>query len=178
MDKSSFDTAPVPLKVELSITINTHKNMTVNIYGKPQRTFHGNQYVGRTWRMTKTILSGTWIGIKEIVHNPGKVALAMLVLGSFAAFTISAQPHLLSIKSAWADLTTDEEVKYVREVVETSVDEDPVIILEKIARCESGGKQFYANGTLVKRINTDGSIDPASTKLTTKGTNTSPPNLE
>jgi hypothetical protein len=91
-------------------------------------------------------------------HNPGKVLLAILVLGqSFAAFTISAQPHLLSIQSAWADLTSTDEVKYVREVVE--VEEEPAVILEKIARCESGGTQFKKDGTLIKRVNNDGSID-------------------
>ena len=124
------------------------------------RKFYGNQYIGNTWRTFKLVLSGTWIGIKEMVRNPGKVALAILVLGqSFAAFTISAQPHLLSIQSAWADLTSTDETKYVREVVIETPTEESVVILEKIAKCESGGKQFYPNGTLVKRINNDGSID-------------------
>ena len=123
------------------------------------RKFYGNQYIGKTWRTTKLIAVGTWIGIKEMFHNPGKVALAILVLGqSFAAFTISAQPHLLSIQSAWADLTSTDETKYVREVVVETAAEEPAVILEKIAKCESGGKQFNANGTLVKRVNT-GSID-------------------
>ena len=64
--------------------------MTINIYGKRQSRFYGNQYVGKTWRMTKTIISGTWIGITEICHNPGKVLLAILVLGqAFAAFPIA-----------------------------------------------------------------------------------------
>jgi hypothetical protein len=122
------------------------------------RKFYGNQYIGKTWRTVKLLVSGTWLGVKELVKNPGKVALAVLVLGqAFAAFTVSAQPHLLSIKSAWADLTSDDEIKYVREVVE--VEEEPAVILAKIAACESGGKQFYVDGTLVKRINKDGSID-------------------
>jgi hypothetical protein len=122
------------------------------------KKFYGNQYIGKTWRTFKTILSGMWIGSKEMVFNPGKTLLAVLVLGqAFAAFTVSAQPHLLSIKSAWADLTSDDEIKYVREVVE--VEEEPAVILAKIARCESGGKQFHDNGTLVKRVNKDGSID-------------------
>jgi hypothetical protein len=96
------------------------------------RKCYGNQYIGKTWRTVKLLVSGTWIGIKEMARNPGKVALAALVLGqAFAAFTVSAQPHLLSIKSAWADLTSEDEIKYVREVVE--VDEKPAVILAKIA---------------------------------------------
>jgi hypothetical protein len=122
------------------------------------RKFYGNQYIGKTWRTFKLVLSGTWIGIKEMFHNPGKVLLAVLMLGlALATFIETSTHHRLKISEAWADLTTDEEVRYVREVVE--IEEEPAVILEKIARCESGGTQFKKDGTLIKRVNTDGSID-------------------
>jgi hypothetical protein len=45
------------------------------------RKLYGNQYIEKTWRTFKLVLSGTWIGIKEMDRNPGKVMLAVLMLG-------------------------------------------------------------------------------------------------
>ena len=119
------------------------------------RKFYGNQYIGKTWRTFKLVLSGTWIGIKEIVHNPGKVLIAVLMLGlSTATLVQTSTPHRLMISDAWADLSSyDGEVKYVREVVE--VKEEPAVIMERIAKCESGGKHYLPNGRINKLINVD-----------------------
>jgi hypothetical protein len=81
------------------------------------RKSYGNQYIGKTWRKFKTILSGTWIGVKEMYHKPGKVALAILMLGlAFNTFMELAPEHkaVLIAQEAWADLTTIDTV-YIHE---------------------------------------------------------------
>lgn len=99
------------------------------------RKFYGNQYIGKTWRTVKLLVSGTWIGIKEMFHNPGKVLLAILMLGlSTATLVQTSTPHRLMISDAWADLTSEDQITYVREVVE--VEEEPAVIMERIAKCE------------------------------------------
>src|SRR5688572_17956864 len=122
------------------------------------RKFYGNQYIGKTWRTFKLIAVGTWIAIKEMFHNPGKVLLAVLMLGLSTATTVqTSTPHRLWISEALADLTTDEEVKYVREVVEAP--ESTAAVMQRVWQCESGGKHFKADGTLVINKNKNGSID-------------------
>lgn len=91
--------------------------------------------------------------------NPGKVLLALLVLGqAFAAFTISAQPHLLLIKDTWADITSTDTV-YVNATSTPVTKEEPAVIMERIAKCEGGGTHYKKDGTLVKNINKNGTID-------------------
>jgi hypothetical protein len=83
------------------------------------RKFYGNQYIGKNLEDNQTKVVGTWIGIKEMFHNPGKVLLAVLMLGlASATFVETSTPHRLWIASAYADLMSEDKVEYVREVVE------------------------------------------------------------
>jgi hypothetical protein len=54
---------------------------------------------------------------------------------AFATFVHTSTPHRLWIASAYADLMTEDKVEYVRETVE--VPEEPAVIMERIAKCES-----------------------------------------
>jgi hypothetical protein len=121
------------------------------------RKFYGNQYIGKTWRTFKLVLSGTWIGIKEIFHNP-KVLLGILMLGlALATLVQTSTPHRFMIADAWADLTSEDQIKYVREVVETL--EEPAVIMERIAKCESGGSHYRNNRVVMNLKNTNGTFD-------------------
>lgn len=67
---------------------------------------------------------GTWIGIADIFHNPGKASLAVLMFGLvFATFVHTSTPHRLWIASAYAGLMTEDRVEYVRETVEVLMKE-------------------------------------------------------
>ena len=59
----------------------------------------------------------------------------------------------VGISYAWAMTNIEPKIEYVREK------ESQAIVLEKIARCESAGKQFEDDGRLVKRVNKNGSVD-------------------
>jgi hypothetical protein len=52
---------------------------------------------------------------------------------------------------------TEDKVEYRREVVEAP--EEPAVIMERIAKRESGGKHFDSQGQLMKHVNKDGSVD-------------------
>ena len=142
---------------------------TINIYGKPERTFRGNQYISRGFRTFKLIVVGTWIAVKEMYHNPGKVALAVLVLGSalntFMEVT-PTHPAVLIVQEAWADLTTADNVYQAATSTVITI-KDPVKVLEVVAQCESGGKQFHKDGTLVFGINKNGTIDAGYYQINT-----------
>jgi hypothetical protein len=96
-------------------------------------------------------------------HNPGKVLLALLMLGlSTATFIETSTPHRLWIASAYADIRNGPDV-YESENADnaTTTDEkiihekDPGFVLEAVAQCESGKRQFDSKGRLVRNFNYD-----------------------
>ena len=58
----------------------------------------------------------------------------------------------------WANMDNAAYTNYVRGYA-TSTDEDLAVIMERIAKCEYGGIHYRQDGTLVKNINKNGTID-------------------
>jgi hypothetical protein len=84
--------------------------------------------------------------------------IALLILAQaqliIAAWAIEAKNIVTEV---WANM---DNTAYERTlVVEVEAPEDPAVIMEKIARCESGGTHYRKDGTLIKNVNNNGTID-------------------
>ena len=62
------------------------------------------------------------------------------------------------VLEVWANMDNAAYTNYVRGYA-TPTPEDPAVIMERIAKCESGGTHYRQDGTLVKNINKNGTID-------------------
>ena len=60
------------------------------------------------------------------------------------------------VKEVWANMDNTAYTTYVRGTTAEPI-EEPTTIMERIAKCESGGKQFDSRGVLITHVNTDGS---------------------
>lgn len=84
--------------------------------------------------------------------------IALLILAQaqliIAAWAIEAESI---VSEVWASI---DNTAYERTlVVEREAAEGPSVIMEKIARCESGGTHYRKDGTLIKNVNKNGTID-------------------
>lgn len=125
-----------------------------------QHYFRGNQYVTRTGRFVKNLAVGIALSPIEMYRNPKWVGFGIATLAlavNVFSFTAPTHPATLLVKDAWADLVSTDQV-YVKEVSDVS-DESPAAVMERIAKCESGGTHYKKDGTLVKNINKNGTID-------------------
>jgi hypothetical protein len=77
-------------------------------------------------------------------------------ISGFALLTTNAtlQGYAFA-KEVWADY---QNPSYDKEIIVVT-EKDPVKVLEVVAQCESGKKQYHKNGTLVFGINTNKTID-------------------
>ena len=107
------------------------------------RKFYGNQYVQVMAFLKK------YVGIPFI---------ALLILTQaqliIAAWAIEAKSIVTEV---WANM---DNTAYERTlVVEVESSEEPAVIMERIAKCESGGTHYRKDGTLIKNVNNNGTID-------------------
>jgi hypothetical protein len=84
--------------------------------------------------------------------------IALLILAQvqliIAAWAIEAKNIVAEV---WANM---DNTAYERTlVVEVEGPEDPSVIMEKIAKSESGGTHYRKDGTLIKNLNKNGTID-------------------
>lgn len=73
----------------------------------------------------------------------------LFMFGAFAIFWFTKSMYFPQV--AYADRET------VKTVIVTSTSTPPV--LERIMKCESGNRQFAANGQVLLNVNTNGSVD-------------------
>ena len=79
-------------------------------------------------------------------------AFRIIYMSAFTAYVLIVSSMALNL-----DKLFSTQVTYAQAVIEHPFINFP--ILDKIATCESKGKQFFSNGVLVKHVNTDGTID-------------------
>ena len=101
------------------------------------------QYAGSYW--------------KSLSRNQKQMAVALCILAAWVSFCLAHQ---------FVTEVVLRELKYVAagkaEAAEFKI-EQPArrmdVVLEAIAKCESGGQQFYSDGRVVLNVNKDGSAD-------------------
>jgi|SRR5688572_32515426 len=122
------------------------------------RKLYGNQYIEKTWKD----IQARSLGNLDRNKKNGQESRQSHARSSDARACIRnphpyLDTHRLWIASAYADLMTEDKVEYRREIVEAP--EEPAVIMERIAKRESGGKHFDWQGRLMKHVNKDGSVD-------------------
>jgi hypothetical protein len=109
---------------------------------KENGQFNGSEITAEFTLMQK--LAGTF-GIALLL------VLVSLIIGNYVIHYVTV------VKEVWANMDNAAYTNYVRGTSTTT--EEPAVVMDRVAKCESGGHQFTSKGVLITHINKDGSID-------------------
>src|SRR4051794_36713156 len=84
--------------------------------------------------------------------------IALLLVLSVLVIVNCVVHYANVVKEVWANMDNTAYTTYVRGTTAEPV-EEPTTIMERIAKYESGAKQFDSIGVLITHVNTDGLID-------------------
>lgn len=119
------------------------------------KIFYGNQYVGSMVVDGKKPVVGAWRKFKYVMKKGIRVAV-------ICTFLAGATTGVFTAGKASTDPIT---VLAHKEVIVEVKGKSPV--MDRIAKCESGGKHFNDKGKVIYNYNTNGSIDVGKYQINT-----------